>query len=55
MTLEQAKFISSVNWVEHKLSEDLKYDRIDDCRQRLIEIQEQLKQALEDFTNGKTY
>lgn len=49
MTNDIAKFISTINWISHKLGEDLRYLEIDH-KQRLIEIQKQLDQALNDFT-----
>jgi len=54
MTPAQAKFISSINWIEHKLSQDLKYGDIQDFKQRLIETQKQLEQTLQDFSDQKT-
>jgi len=50
MTNDQAKFISTVNWITHKLGEDLRYLEIDH-KQRLIEIQKQLEQALKELLN----
>ena len=50
MTNDQAKFISTVNWISHKLGEDLRYLEIDH-KQRLIEIQKQLEQALKELSN----
>jgi hypothetical protein len=50
MTNDIAKLISTVNWISHKLGEDIRYLEID-YKQRLIETQKQLEQALNDFTN----
>jgi hypothetical protein len=50
MDKHTAKFISTVNWISHKLGEDLRYLEIDH-KQRLIEIQKQLEQALQDLSN----
>ena len=54
MTNVEAKFISSVNWIEHQLSQDLKYGEIQDFKQRLIDTQKQLEKALQDFSDKKT-
>lgn len=54
MTLKEAKFVSTVNWVTHKLGEDLKYDEIKDFKQRLIDIQKQLDKALEEYITKET-
>lgn len=54
MTLKEAKFVSTVNWVAHKLGEDLKYGEIKDLKQRLIDIQNQLDKALEEYTTKES-
>jgi len=54
MTTAQAKFISAVNWVEHKLSQDLMYGDIQDFKQRLIDTQKQLEKALQDLSDQKS-
>lgn len=53
MTVKEAKFVSTVNWITHKLNEDLIYGEIKDFKQRLIDTQKQLAQTLKEYTNEK--
>ena len=50
MDKHTAKFISTVNWIAYTLSQDLRYLEIDH-KQRLIEIEKQLEQALKELSN----
>jgi hypothetical protein len=48
MTTDLAKFISTINWISHKLESDLRYFNLN-YEQRLIETQKELEKALNDF------
>lgn len=51
MTLKQAEFARTVNYIAHRLHEDLTYREINDFKQRLIDTQKQLAEALKEYTN----
>lgn len=51
MNLKDAEFARTVNYITHRLYEDLTYGEIQDFKQRLIDTQKQLEQALKEYTN----
>jgi hypothetical protein len=59
MTRSQAYFITSVNYIQNKLAEDIKFNLdmndIDALRERLIRTQEALALSLDELRNEKTY
>jgi hypothetical protein len=59
MTRSQAYFITSVNYIQNKLAEDIKFNLdmndIDALRDRLIRTQEALALSIEELRNEKTY